>query len=608
MAKSSRSLYMGLLGGMVATLLLAFPLYGSLPQSYVAAERARALSPDAGSVVPADVPIWPAPSSLDLTLYFLGAVVVAAAGFAAARGEVGALRRLSAGAMAGIIAGMVVWLGVGAAAAGVVGHAPIWLNGARAVDGDQLRILLSEAVIRSTWLVPISLGVTIGVAVAAGLLGGLVRARWRSGSEEPGRAISVATQLRVGLTLLIVTFVTLIVAIGLLSILEETTRRAASETSHQLGFPAAGLTGLPTGGMLALAAALSWRTWRLIPANGMHRWYSPGVLASVAVILLQIGSLAILVLINPQGALRPISIIGFTALALSTAVGLPLATRARRRPDLPPERAAVWQDWLDTLVLISLGGATIIMAGVVALALSLVLGAIVFIGVLSGPVTGGAGAIPTVAGSVESMYAGSLIAVVVALLLPLVSLPVYLTYDGLRFAYGRLREWWVWMIAGLSGLGTGVIVGGLIGGLLALCVSALSTLAGHTNPSASSLAGSVITLVWLGMPAWLGLAGLVGGQGIALGLEPDRLRRWVRGAATSGALGLLALWVNYNWGGEGGLAPIMLAAAGGVLVFQWQALRGAYPWARWWPWVNLGCAALASLVGMGALSAYPNYW
>ncbi|MEI6777890.1 MAG: ATP-binding protein [Chloroflexales bacterium] len=585
MSQSIRPIYAGLLGGILAAMIVSLSLYTTLPQAYTEGWYSP-LSTQITTFAPTGVgtPIWPIPSLAELLCYFGGALVVIATGFLAARWEGGTIRqRLIAGIVAGLTTGLVVWLSVGAGAAGVVGHAPIWYNGPKSVDSDKMLILLNEAIVRTAWLVPISLAVIVGTATLLGGLGGLLGIR--QGLSKPGtlRPISPATKLRIALSLLLSTTITLIIVGGVLTLLEAKVGDVATKVRHQLSFPATGITSIPTYMLLAVAVGLSWWIWRLVPVNGMQHWYSLGTLAGGGVIVLQIGIVGFLALINPQLVVQPVVASDLVAVALTSGVGLPLALRTRRRSDAPPEPITVWHDWLDSLAITTLGGATILMAGIGAFALSLVSGAIVFIDPLSGPMTGGIDAMPTVAGSIRNIYGTCFTAGILSLLYPLAPLSTFLVYEVLRHAYGRVREWWIWVVASLSGLFTGVLIGGGVGCLLSIAFSNLNSLSSWCIP--------------VGMVTF-GLVGLAGGQGIALGIPTHHMRRWIWTSVVSGALTISILTACYALKWWPLAATIVVLALCIVVLFQWRVSHGLYHWSRWWTLVNLAGAVAGYLAGL----------
>lgn len=139
---------------------------------------------------------------------------------------------------------------------------------------------------------------------------------------------------------------------------------------------------------------------------------------------------ALAFLLNPD--LMDISMAWFwcAGLILSTLSG---SIRAfwglPRTSDRPPEPPVVWHDWLSAVIISVVACATLVQLLVIGVALSLVLGSVVFISVLLGEETG---AVPTVAEAITTLISMQQITVIVGAAVPLLLLPLFLLYVWIR--------------------------------------------------------------------------------------------------------------------------------------------------------------------------------
>jgi hypothetical protein len=150
---SIRPFYTGTLGGILIALSLALPLYLVLPAYYIA---------EWSQIAPA----------VGVVGYVLAALFALATGYVSACWSWAETTRarIRMGALAGAVAGTVSWIMIGSAAAGIVGHAPIWFQVTHPVDSeDSSLILLAEAIVRTIW----GQQITFWVSVAAGALFGI---------------------------------------------------------------------------------------------------------------------------------------------------------------------------------------------------------------------------------------------------------------------------------------------------------------------------------------------------------------------------------------------------------------------------------------------------
>jgi hypothetical protein len=124
----------GVGGGLLGTAALFFPLYLVLPQTYSRS--------------------W---SDVDPVFGYLGlagaALALLGTGFIAARSSHSHSnrRRIQTGAMAGLLAAMIAFCLIGAAAAGVAGNGSVYQHGLRAVGSpENLKHIVAETVVQIT--------------------------------------------------------------------------------------------------------------------------------------------------------------------------------------------------------------------------------------------------------------------------------------------------------------------------------------------------------------------------------------------------------------------------------------------------------------------------
>jgi signal transduction histidine kinase len=175
----SRVVLVGLAGGMVLIAAMVYPLYVVLPGCLVEG--------------------WPRGSATVAFVLGLAAPLLAAAtGFLAARWSRVNTRQASTllGALAGGVAALLLYFGLAAPTAGVVGNAPLLVHGPVPASSDQEVVrLLSEAAIGLLWGVYGAFWIVLLGGVGLGAIGGLLAPLASTGPNRPTLRLSFIATL-----------------------------------------------------------------------------------------------------------------------------------------------------------------------------------------------------------------------------------------------------------------------------------------------------------------------------------------------------------------------------------------------------------------------------
>jgi hypothetical protein len=176
----NKALLVGLGGGLALIATLFYPLYVLLPGRYVAG--------------------WPVGSDpLGLIFEIAAPLIAVVFGFLAARWTKASTRQTGAllGALAGGVAGLVLYFGIGASTSAVAGGAGLLVRGLRPVAGKaEATRLLAEAVIRIVWWSHATFWATLLGGAGLGAIGGFV--------TPPAPGSSDRTEIRPAITLILV--------------------------------------------------------------------------------------------------------------------------------------------------------------------------------------------------------------------------------------------------------------------------------------------------------------------------------------------------------------------------------------------------------------------
>ena len=165
---------------------------------------------------------------LGIALMILGGLIVFGGGFVSshfAGGET-RLKGMFRGLVGGAIAGLILFGFLGAGAAGTAAMGDILAHGSNhATDNTHFLSLTAFSVVKSTWFTYYALwGMTLAGAALGGL-GGLIAPPAEAQAEEEVPGISVG----IGLTMLLASVLSAVVAVAIFSLLAETTAKTISE-------------------------------------------------------------------------------------------------------------------------------------------------------------------------------------------------------------------------------------------------------------------------------------------------------------------------------------------------------------------------------------------
>jgi hypothetical protein len=305
--------------GIALLAAMYYPLYVVLPGFYVAEWQTSS-------------------ATLGIAMSFLGALLLLVAGFVTARVARTTFRKQGAllGAMAGAIAALILYFGLGSAAAGVIGSGDLLTHGPRPASGEaHLMVLLTESVTRAVvrtnqafW------GLLLGGSALAAVGGALSRPRV---SEKPlsGAALDSRLGCILAMAALLASGASLMVTVVILGLLPGSVARAAEKANYSPSISPESVLNWPAGtGMAFLLAAtlcvlLAVRAESTGTSIGRQR--SAQIAAYIAAVFLVVVLGVLFPLVDRPFVANPIFIVG-AALNLIMVVGmLRIAAAVRRR-------------------------------------------------------------------------------------------------------------------------------------------------------------------------------------------------------------------------------------------------------------------------------------
>jgi hypothetical protein len=201
----------GVAGGLALISVLFYPLYSLLPGSYIDEWTA-------GSQV------------IGLALEVAAALVATATGFAAARWARSGSRQSGTlfGALAGGVAGVILYLGIGAAAAGLAGQGAVLQHGLAPAAGDSdLAQLAIGATVGTIWWTYAALWAALLGGIGLGAIGGLLAPIATNPTQyDPRLAIRMMLVQSTWFSILILLFSILIFPVSESSILDRIVNQA----------------------------------------------------------------------------------------------------------------------------------------------------------------------------------------------------------------------------------------------------------------------------------------------------------------------------------------------------------------------------------------------
>ncbi len=237
----ARVYIVGLVGGVLVTSVLYYPLYLYLPGTFVKD--------------------WPsAPGGLAIALTAVGVVLTLFTGVVAARisGTRDRARAAAAGAVAGLIAVLVAEMWVGGATAGAWGARDLLAYGLKpARNNTEFISLLTDAVTGAHWWTYLSVWIAILTGLGLGALGGgLV-----GPGGAPAKPPSGTWPAELSLIGVMVSALTLAITVVIFALLGPSTQKAADSVTHILRYPSSSLIAWPVGTLFVLLLiweALGW--------------------------------------------------------------------------------------------------------------------------------------------------------------------------------------------------------------------------------------------------------------------------------------------------------------------------------------------------------------
>jgi signal transduction histidine kinase len=318
----NRAFLAGLGGGLMLIAVLFYPLYVLLPGRYVAG--------------------WPTGSgALGFGLVLLSPLLAAGSGYLAARWIGSGTRQdgTLCGALAGGVAGVILYFGLGAAAAGVAGNAPLLLHGLVPAAGEVEAVrLLAEAMIGVVWGTHGAFWAALLAGTGLGALGGLLSpARDESRAESDLRPVMTALLAAVALA----SALSFAVALLIFSALGQAIENVTAQYDLSLGniLPVAGAPLWPTGTPLILYFVSLIALWFLLRAElGAH---DPARLRTVQsrcaeVGLMSLGLVIFVLLVGPgqiysSTALRMVVVMAIAGTLILSALYLAVFVEVWRR-------------------------------------------------------------------------------------------------------------------------------------------------------------------------------------------------------------------------------------------------------------------------------------
>jgi hypothetical protein len=390
-----RILSCGVVGGLLSSYTLSFPLYIILAAYY---------SRDSYMLD------WSWTGSVG---YLLTVLAILCTGYTAARWDwqTSPRGRLNAGALAGLLAGMVAFPLIGAPAAAVASQAPVWLLGSRVpFDAREAYSIVVDCVIRAAWFPFLTFWAMVACGLLLGALGGLLAVidpgagHW--GATPPRRAAASAFDSNVAV--MVMGTLILMVCIAAITTLETNAEKSIAQFGLHPGFPTQGITACPIGVTLVMLIVSTWFCGQWCAG----RWNHPvaGVqrvarLAGVIMVMLPLFTLGMTAYLRGDIFGQWFFLIGE---ALWFGVMLYWLVRIKRNPgpepgETPPPLASLRDRLLINAGFLGIITPALSMAAGVTQAVALALGVVPYIPILGrpNPVTVAATTVACAAGTPE---------------------------------------------------------------------------------------------------------------------------------------------------------------------------------------------------------------
>ena len=436
---------MGIGTGIALLAAMYYPLYVVLPGNYVAQ--------------------WPSGSpALGIAMSFLGALLLLVAGLVTARMARTTSRKQGSllGAGAGAIAALVLYFGLGSAAAGVVGSGNLLAHGPRPASGEaHLMVLLTESVSRTVvTTIQVFWGLLLGGSALAAIGGALARPQ---ASEMPlsGDAPDSRLGCILALAALLASGASLIITVVILGLLPASVAAAADKADYSPSIPPESILNWPAGTGMAFLLAATLCVLLAVRAEStktsLRRQRAAKIAAYIAVSFLVAVLGVLFPLVDRPFVANPIFIVGAALNMIMGVWMLRIAAAVRRRlreatSEVHPDDhgSGFWQReyWRSHFMELSLGvGAALFLpgfAGTVPSCLSLMLVPVrmIVILVLYGPTADPQPVVDFTSSSVaESLFVGHALITVSAFVIiaVLVALAILVSMM-IGWIVGRLRK------------------------------------------------------------------------------------------------------------------------------------------------------------------------
>jgi len=319
--------------GVLLLVVMYYPLYVIFPGNYV-------IEWSSGS------------TTLGIALSFLGVLLLLAGGLVTALVAKTGSRKQGAllGAVAGSIAGLILYFGLGAAAAGVAGSGNLLIHGPHPASGEeQFLILLTESVIRTiVWTHQVFWGLLLGSATLGAIGGALITHHVHDNSmstikpDSPiGTIIAMAALMASGLSLWI--------TVVIFALLPTSVANSANKVNYALSIPPASILNWSAGTALAIFLAVMLCMLLAIRAESTttsrKRRMAAKVAAYIAVFLWVAIFGVLFLLLNRELASNPFFIVGAILSVIMGVQILRIAIALRRQLsqtslETPPDDSA----------------------------------------------------------------------------------------------------------------------------------------------------------------------------------------------------------------------------------------------------------------------------
>lgn len=389
-----RVLICGVVGGLLVTLTLSWPLFLFLPTLY-APDWVLGASPEA------------ALAGYVLTPPFLLAMGYCAArwGWAASSGHA-----LATGGFAGFIAAMVAYPLIGAGAGGVLGNAEVYQNGARPAGSDDEAVkIVCQVVADVAWWPYLIFWAFVVCGMAFAALGGWLFAR--QGQPAWGSVPPLVPEVPVdaSIAVIVMAVLQLLVCVAAITSLADNAARSQAEIGFQTWPPTNGILRWPVAMNLLILCVATWfagrwcaRRWDH-PVPGVRKVAYLGACVQSGAPILTLG---LLLLIRPDIFLDPVFLTGVAAWAVLTlywyrriwSATRPLSEHVSLTLPLLRDRLLIGAGLLGVLV------PALVLVGGVTPAISLGLGVVTFLADLFGKVPAGRLASPSATLSILWIY------------------------------------------------------------------------------------------------------------------------------------------------------------------------------------------------------------